>query len=145
MVTKWGQARVEVHALREEISELLTRGYTLKKVYDELLACGRLSIGHTAFYVHVNRLRSEAIRDRDPTRPQSANTTRHARAPEPRTPRSTQPSPSPAPKTDGPRIADAAFNRMPVSRDASYASSSTADVDPDVWDGKPLKDPEAAS
>lgn len=145
MATEWGQARVEVHALREEISELLIHGYTLKKIYDELRGCGRLSIGHTAFYVHVNRLRSEAIRDRDPARPQSANTTRRVRGPEPQAPRSTQPSSSPASDPDGPRIVDAAFNRMPVSRDPSYCSSSTVDVDPDVWDGKPLNDPGASS
>ena len=145
MATKWGQARVEVHALREEISELLTRGHTLKKVYDELRGHGRLSIGHTAFYVHVNRLRSEAIRDRYPARPQSGNTTRHNRTPKSRTPHSIRPSLSPAPETEGPRIADAEFNRMPVSRDPSYTSRSTADVNPDVWDGKFLTDPEAAS
>ena len=144
MATEWGQARVEVHALREEISELLTHGYTLKKIYDELRGCGRLSIGHTAFYVHVNRLRSEAIRDRDPARQPSANTTRRTRTAEPQAPRSAQTSNSPASDPDGPRIADAAFNRMPVSREPA-PSSSASDVNQDLWDGNLPKTPEASS
>jgi len=141
----WGQAKVEANALREEIGKRLDSGQTVKRIYEELRADGRVSMTLRAFYVSVNRLRSEATRERDPARPHSANTTRRVRTPEPQAPRSSQPSSSPAVETDGPRIVDAAFNRMPVSRDPSYSSSSTVDVDPDVWDGNLPKIPEASS
>lgn len=145
MSMQWGQAKVEANALRDEIGKRLDSGQTVKRVYEELREEGRVSMTLRAFYVSVNRLRSEATRDRDPARPQSANTTRRVRTSEPQAPRSTQPSNPPASDPDGPRIVDAAFNRMPVSRDPSYSSSSAVDVDQDVWDGNLPKSPEASS
>lgn len=141
---QWGQAKVEVAALRDEILERVQEGKTLNHIFQEFKSNGRINASRPSFY----RCARELLRPRNRPnleRGRTNSTTRHARAPEPSTPRNAPPSSSPAPEPDGPRIADAAFNRMPVSRDASYASSSTADVDPDVWDGKPLKDPEVAS
>jgi len=141
---QWGQAKVEVAALRDEILERVQEGKTLNHIFQEFKSNGRINASRPSFY----RCARELLKPRNRPnleRGRATSTTRHTRPPEPHTPRGTQPLPATAPETDGPRIADAAFNRMPVSRDASYASSSTADVDPDVWDGKPLKDPEAAS
>ncbi|MGK2741664.1 TraK family protein [Tepidicaulis sp. LMO-SS28] len=145
MAAKWGQAKVEILALKDEIFERLQDGHTLKKIYDDLHGVGRLTSGRAIFYRHITRLRSEAIRERNAAHPQSANTTRRIRTSEPQAPRSTQPSNSPAATTDGPRIVDAAFNRMPVSRDPSRSPSSTADVDQDIWDGNLPKNPGASS
>ncbi|MGK2742053.1 TraK family protein [Tepidicaulis sp. LMO-SS28] len=145
MSLEWGQAKIEVYALREEIFQRLERGQTIKRIYEELSEAGRIALSQRPFYRHVTRLRSEATRDRDPTRPQSANTTRRTRTAEPQASRNAQPSNSPAATTDGPRIVDAAFTRMPVSRDPSYSSGSAVDVDRDVWDGNFPKNPEASS
>ena len=54
MSTPWGQARVEIEKLRDEISEELGSGCSVKSIYSGLKTAGRLSITYKAFRVCVN-------------------------------------------------------------------------------------------
>ena len=59
MAAEWGQAKVEMEALRDEILSRIAKGGSARKVYAELRAAGRLIVGQSQFYNHVNRMRAE--------------------------------------------------------------------------------------
>lgn len=57
---RWGQARIEVDALRPEIVARLATGTPIKRVYDDLHEAGRITISAKVFYRWVGRLRADA-------------------------------------------------------------------------------------
>ena len=60
MAVPWGQARIEVAALRKEILSRVGDGDLIRKIYDDLRALGRVTMSRRQFYAHVRRLREEA-------------------------------------------------------------------------------------
>ncbi len=56
MGQNWGQARVQVKGLREEIFEGLSADRPIKSIYDDLAAKNRVSVTYRAFCACVSRL-----------------------------------------------------------------------------------------
>ena len=61
MSARWGQARIEVAALRDEVLDGLKDGAPIKRVYDDLKKDGRLTISLKVFYKWVKRFRAETL------------------------------------------------------------------------------------
>ncbi len=60
MTTRWGQARIEVVALKTEILKRLNSGATVGQIYNELKKDGRVTISSRQFYAWVKRFRDES-------------------------------------------------------------------------------------
>lgn len=134
MSMEWGQGKVEVYALRDEILEHLERGQTIRSIYEELYAAGRIVVSQRPFYRHVTRIRSEASQSTSPNQQRSAGTTRQARSSE------NHPKPSHPSGTDK----DAAPVRATASLsglrfDGPRSTSSAPRIDDDVWAGNGVK------
>lgn len=56
MAKAWGQAKVEIIALREEILTRLQSGIPIKQLYDELKSRGRVTVSQPSFYRLVKRI-----------------------------------------------------------------------------------------
>ena len=130
----WGQAKVEANALREEIENRLESGQTVKRIYEELKEAGRVSMTLRAFYVSVNRFRSEASEGKSPNQQRSAGTTRQARSSE-------NPSklsrPSRSEQDANPVRATASLGGLRFGGPRS--TSSAPHVDDDLWGGSGIK------
>ncbi|MBO6807956.1 hypothetical protein [Thalassospira sp.] len=72
MPAEWGQAKIEILALRDEILGKLEQGILVRTIYEELSASGRITMSRRSFYDRVKRLRAEASK---PTRNTSAQST----------------------------------------------------------------------
>ncbi|WP_213475601.1 TraK family protein [Thalassospira tepidiphila] len=75
----WGQARIELLALQDEILAELEKGVSARQIFDQLFSDGRITISRRSFYRRVKLLRAEhtAPKGRVPakTRRQSSATT----------------------------------------------------------------------
>lgn len=72
MPAEWGQAKIEILALRDEILGKLEQGILVRTIYEELSASGRITMSRRSFYDRVKQLRSEASKPRRETSRQSA-------------------------------------------------------------------------
>ncbi|RCK32819.1 hypothetical protein [Thalassospira xiamenensis] len=72
MPAEWGQAKIEILALRDEILGKLEQGILVRTIYEELSASGRITMSRRSFYDRVKRLRAEAPK---PTRSTAAQST----------------------------------------------------------------------
>lgn len=134
MSMEWGQARVQIAALRDEIFKRLEAGQTVKRIYEELKEAGRVSMTLRAFYVSVNRFRSEASQGASSNQQRSAGTTRRARSSD----NQSKPSPVPAPeKNSDPVRATASLGGLRF--DGPRSTSSVPRIDDDVWAGNGVK------
>ena len=61
-MTRWGQARIEVLAVRQEIKEELARGVPVKQIYDMLVERGGITVTYNGFRRQVNSIRDELLR-----------------------------------------------------------------------------------
>ena len=131
MSMEWGQGKVEVYALRDEILERLERGQTIRSIYEELYAAGRIVVSQRPFYRHVTRIRSEAS---PPNQQRPAGTTRQARSSE----NHSKPShPSSSAKDADPVRATASLSGLRF--DGPRSTSSAPRIDDDVWSGNGVK------
>ncbi|NQU57389.1 MAG: hypothetical protein HQ513_09145 [Rhodospirillales bacterium] len=48
-MTRWGQARIEVLAVRQEIKNELARGVPVKQIYDMLVERGGITVTYNGF------------------------------------------------------------------------------------------------
>ena len=67
MALKWGQARIEANALRDEILAMIRAGWTVGNIYKALHDAGRITMSRKVFFPHVARLKSETVSDPAPT------------------------------------------------------------------------------
>lgn len=61
----WGRGRTEVAALRDEIEAARNAGRSVKSIYDEFRADGKISASYHSFWRHVKRLSPQ----QSPSRP----------------------------------------------------------------------------
>lgn len=59
MSANWGQARIEVDALREEILNRLASGESIRSVFLDLRSTGRITINERPFYYRVKNLKQQ--------------------------------------------------------------------------------------
>ena len=59
MPAAWGQAKIEILALRDEILGKIEQGVLVRTIYEELSASGRITMSRRSFYDRVKQLRSE--------------------------------------------------------------------------------------
>ncbi|MBO6809231.1 TraK family protein [Thalassospira sp.] len=59
MAGTWGQARIELLALQDEILAELEKGISARQIFDQLFADGRITISRRSFYRRVKLLRAE--------------------------------------------------------------------------------------
>lgn len=59
MPAAWGQAKIEILALRDEILGKLEQGILVRSIYEELSASGRITMSRRSFYDRVKQLRSK--------------------------------------------------------------------------------------
>lgn len=107
----WGEARVQVNALSREILSHLDQGMPVSKIYQQLIADGRVTIKKSAFYAHVNKLRRDQHSGR-------VGTTLPAALP--------APLPSPSPKPSAPS------RPIPPARPRPSASAGSGGVRPSI-------------
>ena len=62
MPTEWGQAKIEILALRDEILAKIEQGILVRTIYEELSASGRVTMSRRSFYDRVKQLRSSAAK-----------------------------------------------------------------------------------
>jgi hypothetical protein len=137
---EWGQARVQIAALRDEIFKRLEAGQTVKRIYDDLRASGRIDASRAPFYRHVTRLRSEASQGTSPNQQRSAGTTRRTRSSE----FQSKPSPVTAPERNAdPVRATASLGGLRF--DGPRSTSSAPRIDDDLWGGSGVKTPGGSS
>ncbi|AJD50321.1 hypothetical protein SAMN02744133_102474 [Thalassospira xiamenensis M-5 = DSM 17429] len=55
----WGQARIELLALQNEILAEIEKGISARQIFDQLSADGRITISRRSFYRRVKLLRAE--------------------------------------------------------------------------------------
>lgn len=55
----WGQARIELLALQDEILAEIEKGISARQIFDQLSADGRITISRRSFYRRVKLLRAE--------------------------------------------------------------------------------------
>lgn len=134
MSMEWGQGKVEVYALRDEILERLERGQTIRSIYEELSAAGRIVVSQRPFYRHVTRIRSEASQSTSPNQQHSSGTTRQARSSE--NPSKLSHS-SRSDKDAAPVRATASLGGLRF--DGPRSTSSVPRIDDDVWAGNGVK------
>jgi hypothetical protein len=58
MPAEWGQAKIEILALRDEILGKIEQGILVRTIYEELSASGRITMSRRSFYDRVKQLRS---------------------------------------------------------------------------------------
>ncbi|KZB63112.1 hypothetical protein [Thalassospira sp. MCCC 1A02491] len=58
MPAEWGQAKIEILALRDEILGKIEQGVLVRTIYEELSASGRITMSRRSFYDRVKQLRS---------------------------------------------------------------------------------------
>lgn len=58
MPAEWGQAKIEILALRDEILSKIEQGVLVRTIYEELSASGRITMSRRSFYDRVKQLRS---------------------------------------------------------------------------------------
>lgn len=75
MPAEWGQAKIEILALRDEILGKLEQGILVRTIYEELSASGRITMSRRSFYDRVKRLRTEASKSTRNTSAQSTGRT----------------------------------------------------------------------
>ena len=79
MPTEWGQAKIEILALRDEILAKIEQGILVRTLYEDLSASGRITMSRRSFYDRVKQLRSSAAKSsgssaaNQPVRPNSQN------------------------------------------------------------------------
>ena len=56
MASRWGQGRVEVLALRDEIGERLAAGHSIASIYNALSRTRQITVKYTSFYMNVKYL-----------------------------------------------------------------------------------------
>ncbi|NQV46347.1 MAG: hypothetical protein HQ504_01045 [Rhodospirillaceae bacterium] len=61
-MARWGQARVEVLALRQEIKDELIRGVPVKQIYDMLVERGYITVTYNGFRRQVQPIRDDLRR-----------------------------------------------------------------------------------
>ncbi|MEE3046394.1 MULTISPECIES: hypothetical protein [Thalassospira] len=61
MQAAWGQARIQVLALKPEITAALEAGQSVGAIYDDLSTSQRISMSRITFYRWCRRLRTPAI------------------------------------------------------------------------------------
>ncbi|WP_316978929.1 hypothetical protein [Shumkonia mesophila] len=59
MAGKWGQGRIEVASLREEIEDRLSEGCTVRQLYLSLRRAGQLTISLSTFSARVTHIADE--------------------------------------------------------------------------------------
>lgn len=59
MAGTWGQARVELLALQDEILAEIDKGISARQIFDQLSADGRITISRRSFYRRVKLLRAD--------------------------------------------------------------------------------------
>ncbi|WP_417826869.1 TraK family protein [Thalassospira povalilytica] len=79
MAGTWGQARIELLALQDEILAEINKGISARQIFDQLSADGRITISRRSFYRRVKLLRADRTtpKTRVPTKApsQSSSTT----------------------------------------------------------------------
>ncbi|MEQ9348386.1 MAG: TraK family protein [Thalassospira sp.] len=84
MPTEWGQAKIEILALRDEILAKIEQGILVRTIYEDLSASGRVTMSRRSFYDRVKQLRSSAAKSsrrsaaNQPFRQNSQNRQSHA-------------------------------------------------------------------
>mgnify|MGYP003632445500 FL=1 len=79
MPTEWGQAKIEILALRDEILAKIEQGILVRTIYEDLSASGRVTMSRRSFYDRVKQLRSSVAKTsgnsaaKRPVRPNSQN------------------------------------------------------------------------
>jgi|GEM_PF-1436534 len=73
MAGTWGQARIELLALQDEILAEIDKGISVRQIFDQLSADGRITISRRSFYRRVKLLRTEhaAPKSRGPAKTHS--------------------------------------------------------------------------
>ena len=56
---QWGQARIEVTAIKALILQRLDEGYTVRRIWLELSGQGKISVALSNFYVQVQKIQRE--------------------------------------------------------------------------------------
>lgn len=56
MPANWGQGRIEVLALCEEIQALRIKGRSIRSIYVQMRGEGRVSVSYNSFYKNVRKL-----------------------------------------------------------------------------------------
>jgi len=60
-MARWGQARIEVMALRQEIKGELARGVPVQQIYDGFLERGHITVSYNGFRRQVLPIRDELL------------------------------------------------------------------------------------
>lgn len=58
MAANWGQAKIQILALKPEIEAALKSGKTVAAIYEDLRACHRVTMSSVTFYRWCRRLRA---------------------------------------------------------------------------------------
>tara|TARA_R110002012_G_scaffold23178_2_gene78931 strand:- start:354 stop:734 length:381 start_codon:yes stop_codon:yes gene_type:complete len=59
MPAKWGQAKIEILALQEEILAEIEKGISTRQIFETFFAARRITISRRSFYRRVKLLRAE--------------------------------------------------------------------------------------
>ncbi|WP_417260404.1 MULTISPECIES: hypothetical protein [Pseudomonadota] len=59
MPAEWGQAKIEILALQDEILAEIEKGISARQIFDNLSAAKRITISRRSFYRRVKLLRAE--------------------------------------------------------------------------------------
>ncbi|MEQ5777610.1 hypothetical protein J4E05_18950 [Thalassospira sp. NFXS8] len=59
MPAEWGQAKIEILALQEEILAEIEKGISTRQIFETLTAAQRITISRRSFYRRVKLLRAE--------------------------------------------------------------------------------------
>ena len=59
MAGTWGQARIELLALQDEILAEIDKGISARQIFDQLSSDGRITISRRSFYRRVKLLRTD--------------------------------------------------------------------------------------
>ena len=61
MALEWGAARVQIVALSDEITREILNGKPRRRIYNELVAAGKITMSEPTFYRHLKRLAEGAL------------------------------------------------------------------------------------
>ncbi|WP_142850719.1 hypothetical protein [Telmatospirillum sp. J64-1] len=59
MAVEWGQAKIEVTALRDEILDRVNDGWPIRRIYDEFKAAGKITMSERRFYHYAEQLSAQ--------------------------------------------------------------------------------------
>ncbi|MCW9033493.1 MAG: hypothetical protein OQK35_03215 [Alphaproteobacteria bacterium] len=137
---RWGQARIEIGVLREEVLEGLKNGTPISHVYNDLKSDGRLTISLKVFYKWVKRLRSQT--SISPTLFNSSKASRSAQTPQalqsvsPDQTPSRRPAAAKCPNMKQSQVISQELNELTDMTSASFEQTWDGEINPENTERK---------